>query len=468
MLLFGPFGWPYTSNMKTSAGLKVEFASTQAGLSSCVLVSSSAGNIMFDCGTAHKETFSAKHIFITHGHIDHIGALISFARAKSLNSHGSVYYVPEECEMALRSALNAFNILNGDTIDMDIRTIKPGDPPLELSKPINPTCSSSGAGFKRRFKRPKGPCRYGRECVSRDCNFTHPEKESDSAEKMSIFSRLGGKSDAGAEVEGKSAEKMSIFSRLGKESDAGAEVEGGTGEAEGEAKGDGEKDAGVGVGPDDEVRSSWAFREESGDGELYWPPDPPGRQNQLRVLAFRTLHRVPAQGYAIINTNRKLKSQYIGSTPEKFISLQREGVNMYDMVERVELVYTGDTVMDPLLHPRLSFLFDADILIMECTYLDGDPGKTAKYKHIHIDNITSNAHLFKNKQLLIVHISQKYSLEQSVTFLRNSLRSCGLLDIGAVNLTAQGAKEHVTVLADSKWDRLETRVPGHGWKFKGK
>lgn len=40
-------------------------------------------DILFDCGMLDEEMLSAKHIFVTHGHTDHIGACISHARGIS-------------------------------------------------------------------------------------------------------------------------------------------------------------------------------------------------------------------------------------------------------------------------------------------------------------------------------------------------------------------------------------------------
>lgn len=50
--------------------------------------------------------------------------------------------------------------------------------------------------------------------------------------------------------------------------------------------------------------------------------------------------------------------------------------------EAVEVVYTGDTVMAPLV--SLPQVWSARLLIMEVTYLDGDRTAAAKNHHIHV------------------------------------------------------------------------------------
>lgn len=41
-------------------------------------------DILFDCGILDEEMLSAKHIFISHGHIDHVGACVSHARGERI------------------------------------------------------------------------------------------------------------------------------------------------------------------------------------------------------------------------------------------------------------------------------------------------------------------------------------------------------------------------------------------------
>lgn len=116
--------------------LKITGAWTKAGIASCVHVQGSQRheNILFDCGFMNSDTTYAKYVFISHGHIDHVGSCISHARAKSLSGSLAVYYVPHAIVQHLTDAKNAFEKLDDTTIPMNIIGVGSGD---EVS--ISPT-----------------------------------------------------------------------------------------------------------------------------------------------------------------------------------------------------------------------------------------------------------------------------------------------------------------------------------------
>lgn len=61
---------------------------------------------------------------------------------------------------------------------------------------------------------------------------------------------------------------------------------------------------------------------------------------------------------------------------------RKQGVDVSLPQERVEVVYTGDTVMEGLVSQPM--VWEAGLLIMEVTYLDGDGRAAAKNFHIHV------------------------------------------------------------------------------------
>lgn len=65
-----------------------------------------------------------------------------------------------------------------------------------------------------------------------------------------------------------------------------------------------------------------------------------------------------------------------------FVFCRKQGVDVALSQERVEVVYTGDTVMDALVSQPM--VWEAGLLIMEVTYLDGDRRAAAKHLHIHL------------------------------------------------------------------------------------
>ena len=116
-------------SITTSGGIKVSGAWTRAGLGSCVRVEgpNKHDDILFDCGVCEPECLSAGFVFISHGHVDHIGASIMHARGKMLTSRQSIYYVPTESVEPLHEARVAFSKMDGKDIPMNIISVKPGD-----------------------------------------------------------------------------------------------------------------------------------------------------------------------------------------------------------------------------------------------------------------------------------------------------------------------------------------------------
>jgi ribonuclease Z len=116
-------------SITTSGGIKVSGAWTRAGLGSCVRVEgpNKHDDILFDCGVCAPECLSAGFVFISHGHVDHIGASIMHARGKMLTSRQSIYYVPTESVEPLHEARVAFSKMDGKNIPMNIIAVKPGD-----------------------------------------------------------------------------------------------------------------------------------------------------------------------------------------------------------------------------------------------------------------------------------------------------------------------------------------------------
>ena len=271
-------------SITTKGGLTIARVQAMAGFCSTVFVQSreSKCNILFDCGILMQEFVSASWVFISHGHIDHVGAAISHARARALSHGPAVYYVPEGIEGELRAALEAFSKMDGKDIPMDIQVMRPG-------------------------------------------------------------------------------ESVQI-----------------------------------------------------------------GTSDQYRVTAFATTHRVESQGYAVYSTSihqpKKLLDSYKDMSGREIGELRKQGVNVYSpatLREHLDLVYTGDTTFSGLLLPENIFIFTADILIIECTYLDGPREKALDHQHIHLQDIADHADCFKNRQIVLTHISARYK-NQALKLLRNS------------------------------------------------
>ena len=288
------------SSITTPCGLEVVGCWTKAGLASCVHIKGQlkGEDLLFDCGLVDPSTFSAAHVFCSHGHIDHIGAIVTHARARALTHSPASYYMPLNCIAPIQAVKAAFEVLDGREIPMVLIAI-------EVNQVIE---------------------------IPR---------------------------------------------------------------------------------------------------------------TRLSVKAFPTVHRVPSQGYAVYcNTTpaNSLLPIYQRSSREEIKELLASGVAMYQSpTPTLQLCYTGDTVMEGLLQEQNAFLFTCPLLILEATYLDGAVSKAVDRGHIHIQDIASNAELFQNDHILIVHLSQKYApYSRAIHLLRSSLPP-SLLSRTSVSLFSFGS-----------------------------
>lgn len=123
----------------TSGGLRISGIWTKAGCASCVSVKgkNKGEDILFDLGVGAETSIplgSAKFVFISHSHVDHIGGIISHARFTGLSQRKCTYYVPQDCIQNLEDARLAMSRLDGADIPMVLVPISPG-----ITIPINET-----------------------------------------------------------------------------------------------------------------------------------------------------------------------------------------------------------------------------------------------------------------------------------------------------------------------------------------
>jgi ribonuclease Z len=183
------------------------------------------------------------------------------------------------------------------------------------------------------------------------------------------------------------------------------------------------------------------------------------------VRPFHTEHRVPSHGYALYTMRKgKLLPEYQNLAQEEIGQLRRQGIAIKSPdTEQLEIVYTGDTLFSGLLRPENAFVFEAPILIMELTYLDGKREKAIERTHIHLDDVLEHADYFHNQQIVFVHLSQKYSASMALEILRDRLPA-SLSDRCFVNLSSFGVTtEHLTAINDRRWSQRQRVEAGWGW-----
>jgi len=127
------------------------------------------------------------------------------------------------------------------------------------------------------------------------------------------------------------------------------------------------------------------------------------------VAAFRSPHRVPCQGYALIRSTNELLPEHRGRAPEDLRALRLSGRAITTRADHVEVAFCGDTVIDVV--DREQMVRTARLLILEVTFLDQrvDVQSARSKGHVHLDEVVERAAAFENQYLLFTHFSQRYS-----------------------------------------------------------
>jgi ribonuclease Z len=138
------------------------------------------------------------------------------------------------------------------------------------------------------------------------------------------------------------------------------------------------------------------------------PGDELELRGDLRVRAVRTFHPVPSLGYIVVRRVSKLRPEFRGLPGTEIAARRRAGEAMLDHDDRLELAYATDTLVTALDHaPEL---YQARVLILECTFLDARKSRDAARAgcHIHLDELVERADQFANEHIVLMHFSQLY------------------------------------------------------------
>lgn len=135
------------------------------------------------------------------------------------------------------------------------------------------------------------------------------------------------------------------------------------------------------------------------------------------LAAFPTNHSVPSQGYVVYQKRQKLRQEYAHLSKQELRSLKSQRVSITSELMTPELVFTGDTNIDTLIHSKICHR--ARVLVTEITFLPShaDGGRPSvqdayRYGHIHYDQIVQNQHIFKHNEIVVfTHFSARYSPE---------------------------------------------------------
>ncbi|KAJ3692025.1 hypothetical protein LUZ60_012375 [Juncus effusus] len=104
----------------------------------------------------------------------------------------------------------------------------------------------------------------------------------------------------------------------------------------------------------------------------------------LKVIAFKTYHRIPSQGYLIYKVKQELK--------QEIEQLKLSSVEIKNTISTPEIAFTGDTMSDFILDLNNSDVLKARILVMESTFVDNQMlvEKVREKGHTHLSEVSMN------------------------------------------------------------------------------
>jgi ribonuclease Z len=160
-----------------------------------------------------------------------------------------------------------------------------------------------------------------------------------------------------------------------------------------------------------------------------------------RMLArpLKAFHPVPCQGYALMELRKNLRPDLVDAGRAAILAAKERGEDVNVVTEHPRVVFSGDTQIDFIEHNPLAQ--QADLLIMECTFVDDRVSvESARANgHIHLDEVVSRAALFQNKAILLTHLSARYRQEEAQAALDAKLPAA--------------LRERVTLLPRPDWCR---------------
>ncbi len=141
----------------------------------------------------------------------------------------------------------------------------------------------------------------------------------------------------------------------------------------------------------------------------------------LELRPFRSVHRVPTQGYGVWSARRRLRPEYRGLSGPEIRDLRRAGVEVTHEVWACDLAFTGDTRIEVV--EREEAVRTARVLIMEVTFVDDRVSvQDCRAKgHIHLDEVVERAELFQNEAILLTHFSARYTAQEIRAALEEKL-----------------------------------------------
>jgi ribonuclease Z len=172
-------------------------------------------------------------------------------------------------------------------------------------------------------------------------------------------------------------------------------------------------------------------------------PAKPGDEYQIKpnliARVFPTKHSYQSVGFSVIETRKKLKTEYQGLTGPQIVELKKQGVEIQNPIEIPLVSYLGDTSYVDF--SKLDTVSKSKILIAECTFFEDEHIERADAgKHMHIDEFGPLMERMENEAIIITHLTHRTSVVEARKMLEK-------------RLPAEVFKKIIILMDRSRWHR---------------
>lgn len=155
----------------------------------------------------------------------------------------------------------------------------------------------------------------------------------------------------------------------------------------------------------------------------------PGQDVKIRrnlfIRPFAVQHPGPSLGFSVVEMRHKLKPEFVGKTGPQLVQLKKDNVPIEDRIEVPLVAYCGDTALGDFLD--LAWVRDAEILIIECTFFDGDHLKRARLgAHIHVSDLRRILAGVRSRYVVLNHVTRRTDLRKAKRILQDAIEVADL------------------------------------------
>lgn len=177
--------------------------------------------------------------------------------------------------------------------------------------------------------------------------------------------------------------------------------------------------------PIDEILKLWQKIEQYKSEYILYPVE----HNKIYSIygnyyfqAVKSYHRIPSNGYVILEKRKKLKEEYKNLPGHQIAELKKTNPEIIEEKFEPIITFSGDTQIEFVINHEI--VQRSKILFLECTYIcDKRPIQRARnWGHIHLDEIVHNAEYFKDiEKLYLIHFSPRYNKKEIKETLKQKL-----------------------------------------------